>query len=78
MKRFTLALTLSLAMTAPALAQGPVDDYTAYDFEDDLVLGDLVRPDGELVTTARRFHRVGLIRVRDNFIDRLLRTAEWL
>jgi hypothetical protein len=77
MKNFAIALALSLAVTAPAFAQGP-DDYTEYDFEDDLVLGDLVRPDGELVQTARRWHSVGLIRIRDNFIDRLLASADWL
>ena len=71
-----LALGLSLtgfAVTGSASAQ---DDGTTYDFEDDLVTGDLVRPDGELLSVRRRGRRASLIRVREHFIPEMLKSVE--
>lgn len=71
-----LALGLSLtgfAVTSTASAQ---DDGTTYDFEDDLVTGDLVRPDGELLSVRRRGRRASLIRVREHFIPEMLKSVE--
>lgn len=64
---------LSLASAAPAQAQ---DETTTYDFEDDLVSGDLVRPDGELLSVRRRGRRASLIRVREHFIPEMLKSVE--
>ena len=51
------------AQDAPApAAGGGGGDATSYDFEDDLVQGDLVRPDGENLMVRRRGARESLIR----------------
>lgn len=65
------ALSLSFAPRS-ATAQ----ETTTYDFEDDLVQGDLVRPDGELLNVRRRGRRASLIRVRENFIPEMLKSVE--
>lgn len=51
---------------------------TTYDFEDDLVTGDLVRPDGEMLNVRRRGRRASLIRVREHFLPELLKSVETL
>jgi len=56
----------------PAAAQ----DETSYDFEDDLVQGDLVRPDGENLMVRRKGARESLIRIREHFIPELLKSVE--
>lgn len=56
----------------PASAQ----DETSYDFEDDLVQGDLVRPDGENLMVRRKGARESLIRIREHFIPELLKSVE--
>jgi len=64
----------------PAAAQekggGGGGDATSYDFEDDLVQGDLVRPDGENLMVRRRGARESLIRIREHFINELLKSVE--
>lgn len=51
-------------------------DATTYDFEDDVVSGDLVRPDGELLNVRRRGQRSSLIRIREHFIPEMLKSVE--
>ena len=72
-------------VAAPAFAQeggaapaggGGGGDATTYDFEDDLVQGDLVRPDGENLMVRRKGARESLIRVREHFISELLKSVE--
>jgi hypothetical protein len=60
---------------APAAA-GPDKGATSYDFEDDLVQGDLVRPDGELLSVRRRGNRASLIQIREHFIPEMLKSVE--
>jgi hypothetical protein len=71
-------LGLSSLLVAPmASAQDEGGDAaTTYDFEDDLVTGDLVRPDGELLNVRRRGRRASLIRVREHFIPEMLKSVE--
>lgn len=52
------------------------DNATNYDFEDDLVQGDLVRPDGENLMVRRKGARQSLIRIREHFIPELLKSVE--
>jgi len=63
----------SFGITPVASAQG---ESTTYDFEDDLVTGDLVRPDGEMLQVRRRGRRASLIRVREHFIPEMLKSVE--
>jgi hypothetical protein len=66
-----------LGVAIPAESQAAKDDSaTVYDFEDDLVQGDLVRPDGENLVVRRRGTRESLIRIREHFIPELLKSVE--
>lgn len=49
---------------------------TVYDFDDDTVEGDLVRPDGELVDSRRAAKHSSLIKIRENFIPEMLKSVE--
>ena len=80
-----LAAGLLVAATgAPAFAQdakaggGDVTykSKTVYDFDDDTVEGDLVRPDGEFVDTRKGAKHSSLIKIRENFIPEMIKSAE--
>ncbi len=49
---------------------------TVYDFEDDMVEGDLQRPDGELVDSTRKAAHSSLIEIRKDFIPEMLKSLE--
>lgn len=49
---------------------------TEYDFEDDLVTGDLVRPDGDGIFGKVAGKRTTLIRIREHFIPEMLKSVE--
>ena len=68
-----IALPVAAQDAAPAGAAGTPP---RYDFEDDLVQGDLVRPDGENLMVRRRGARESLIRIREHFINELLKSVE--
>lgn len=73
-----LMVTGMVAMARPASAQeeGGGGQATTYDFEDDLVQGDLVRPDGENLMVRRRGARESLIKIREHFVPELLKSVE--
>lgn len=73
-----VASSSALAQDAekPAGGAAPAGGATAYDFDDDLVTGDLVRPDGELLSVRRRGNRASLIQVREHFIPEMLKSVE--
>jgi hypothetical protein len=60
----------------PAQGGGGVAQTTTYDFEDDIVQGDLVRPDGEMALARRRGRQSSLIRVREHFVPEMLKSVE--
>lgn len=70
-----VAAALLVGGFAP-VAMAQEGETTTYDFEDDLVQGDLVRPDGELLNVRRRGRRASLIRVREHFIPEMLKSVE--
>ena len=71
------ALLGGVALLAPqASAQDAPPSETTYDFEDDLVTGDLVRPDGEQLIVRRRGRRASLIQIREHFIPEMLKSVE--
>ena len=49
---------------------------TVYDFDDDLVEGDLARPDQEFVGVKRQAKHSSLIKIREHFIPEMLKSAE--
>lgn len=72
---FAFVLGTAVLFAAPVLAQDAGGE-TTYDFEDDLVTGDLVRPDGEMLNVRRRGSRASLIRIREHFIPEMLKSVE--
>lgn len=71
-----MALAASFGLLSVGTASAQDGEATTYDFEDDLVQGDLVRPDGELLNVRRRGRRASLIRVREHFIPEMLKSVE--
>jgi hypothetical protein len=74
---------VAVAQTAPtkgaATAGADSASYkakTVYDFDDDMVEGDLQRPDGELVTTFGNTQHDSLIEIRKDFIPEMLKSLE--
>jgi hypothetical protein len=49
---------------------------TVYDFDDDMVEGDLQRPDGELVNALKKTEHSSLIEIRKDFIPEMLKSLE--
>ena len=70
-----MVLVLAPMVVSPVYAQDD-ENTTTYDFEDDLVQGDLVRPDGEMLSVRRRGRRQSLIQIRDQFITEMLKSVE--
>lgn len=76
------ALIAATGGTVFAQAQGGGGDNvqykskTVYDFDDDVVEGDLVRPDGEFVDTRKGAKHSSLIKIRENFIPEMIKSAE--
>jgi len=63
-------------LSSAVQAQDAPASETTYDFEDDLVTGDLVRPDGEQLIVRRRGRRASLIQIREHFIPEMLKSVE--
>jgi hypothetical protein len=68
--------TLAVAGGVSAQDKAAGGGETTYDFDDDLVTGDLVRPDGELLSVRRRGNRASLIQIREHFIPEMLKSVE--
>ncbi len=75
-----LALLVALFVGAAALAQE--DDTviykkkTVYNFDDDTITGDLTRPDQEFLTGRKLARHKSLIRIRQNFKERVLQSVK--
>lgn len=63
---------------APAAGGVSYKQKTVYDFDDDTVEGDLVRPDGEMIDSTKRAKHSSLIKIRENFIPEMLKSVESL
>jgi hypothetical protein len=48
---------------------------TTIDFEDDTIEGDLTKPDGEYVEARKQVKHSNLIRVRDDFQDKVMQSV---
>ncbi|MBI2894631.1 MAG: hypothetical protein HYY06_13845 [Deltaproteobacteria bacterium] len=82
----TLAITIGLAaLLGSAVSFGQErrapgrQEVTTYDenaFSDELVRGDLVRPDGDLLRSGLRPTHITLLRIRKNFVPEMLKSVE--
>jgi len=70
------ALAQNKAAPPPAGGETVYKSKTVYDFDDDIVEGDLVRPDGEFIDTRRGAKHSSLIKIRADFIPEMLKSAE--
>jgi hypothetical protein len=76
---FTAALTAIVALGGlTARAQDDVYEkgVTEYSFDDENVLGDLVGPGGDLITTRHPGKQKSLIKVRRHFIPEMFKSVE--
>jgi hypothetical protein len=72
----TALIAVIFLATSAVQAQAVPSSETTYDFDDDLVTGDLVRPDGEQLIVRRRGRRASLIQIREHFIPEMLKSVE--
>jgi hypothetical protein len=73
-----LPLLSLLSVAGPALADSPGVVYekkTVINFEDDTIQGDLTRPDGEYVEARKKVKHSNLIRIREEFRQKVLQSA---
>ena len=60
------------AAGAPQENQTIYKKRTVYDFEDDTITGDLTKPDGEYIDARRKVKHQNLIKIRENFKEKVL------
>ncbi len=67
----------AFAQTASATSTGSGGARTQeFNFTDELVQGQLVRPDGESSRVRRRGAGISLIRIREHFVPEMLKSVE--
>jgi hypothetical protein len=77
MKKVFAVLVFGLVTaTASSVFAQEAADSTTYNFEDDLVQGDLVRPDGENLIVRKKGAHQSLIRIREHFVPEMLKSVE--
>lgn len=75
------ALLVVLPMLAYAEGKKAPDETVRYaktttiNFEDDTIEGDLTRPDGEYVEARKRVRHSNLIRIREEFKDKVMESV---
>ncbi len=77
MKRImTIMIAGAFILAAGAVSAQEYAEKTEYSFDDDVVTGDLVRPDGEMTIVRKKGKERSLIRVRQHFIPEMLKSVE--
>lgn len=83
MMKTTLAISILLSCIFSFAAYSSAQDdgvqyesETTYDFDDDIVEGQLVRPDGELIGGQRHGKESALINIRADFIPEMVQSVE--
>jgi hypothetical protein len=72
-----LLIVVSMLWALPLLAQDSDEpSETTYDFDDDVVEGQLVRPDGDMISGNVRGRISSLITIREEFIDKLIESVD--
>lgn len=84
MRTFLLTVMLALPLAASAQDAGgaeqpaPRVEYekkTVINFEDDTIEGDLKRPDGEYLEARRKVDHSNLIRIREDWRDKVMQSS---
>lgn len=82
MKRLIFALVLFASASAVAAGRdkggGPNVTYekkTVINFEDDTIQGDLTKPDGEYVESRKKVRHSNLIKIREEFKEKVLQSV---
>jgi hypothetical protein len=76
-----LGLPLAASAADPAPAQGGKDAKVEYqkktviNFEDDTIEGDLKRPDGEYVEARKKVDHSNLIKLRENWHEKVMQSS---
>ena len=83
MKRLVALLALALPLLAGAQgkkeAPAPKVEYekrTVINFEDDTIQGDLTRPDGEYVEARKRVVHSNLIKIREDWREKVMHAPD--
>lgn len=71
-----LVITFILLFSTLALAQNKEPKRTVIDFEEDLIQGDRTNPELFYLLERKQFNYKKLIRLRENFLPEMRRTAE--
>ncbi|ABC83087.1 adventurous gliding motility protein CglF [Anaeromyxobacter dehalogenans] len=80
----TLVLGLPLAASAQSKGQGTAqqpqgkveyEKKTVINFEDDTIEGDLKRPDGEYVESRQKVDHSNLIKIREDWRDKVMQAS---
>ncbi len=79
MRRWLVVASLALA-SVPATAQDKkggeqFKKTTEFNFEDDTIEGDLSKPDGEYVEARKRVKHSNLIKIREEFKDKVMQSV---
>lgn len=75
-----VALVLALILSVPALAQPASDPEgeKVFDFEGDTIEAEFLKPNVGVVESVLRDERKSLIKIRVDFVDEIVRSAEEL
>ena len=79
MKRIVAVVFAAVVLLAAGVVSAQGVQYaekTEYTFDDDLVTGDLVRPDTGDIVVRKKGKERSLIRVRQHFISEMLKSVE--
>lgn len=72
------SLAFSVGATAFAQDKGGKTEYkkkTTYDFEDDVVEGDLLKPEGDFVGARPKTKQSSLIKIREDFVPEMVKSV---
>ncbi len=80
MRKLILLSVLSFAAIAAAQDKGGEGNVrysktTTINFEDDTIEGDLTKPDGEYVEARKKVKHSNLIRIREEFKDKVMQSV---
>ncbi len=80
MKKLILILAVALPLAGAAQEKKPepkveYEKKTVINFEDDTIQGDLTRPDGEYVEARKKVSHSNLIKIREDWRDKVQQAA---